>query len=201
MKWTLLISTFLLTISCSDEVLVRDSFQKSVVVQLKNGAIYDGIVADIKGNDLIFINGKDQKGIKFAVADVVKMIASDRFYDGSGVEITEEKYKKYKGSGKTILYSGAGTLLGGLVGGLLVGLATSPDLSGKTEAEKENLQTEYQNNVISGVVIFAAAGGVWGGIVGYEQDVKDAVEQFKLRRAALQKILDDRKKQGTQKKQ
>lgn len=178
MKYLVYTLALLVFMSCSNEMLVRDSFQKSVVIVTTDGSAKDGTVIDISSTDVVFIDGNSKKSERIKIENIVSVTPSENFYDSRGYEIAEQHIAKYKESTNTILYSAIGAIGGGLVGGLGLGLTADGD--GK-------------ESIVTGLLIGGIGGGVYGGIQGHKSDVRKAVEKVRLRREALYKIQDEKK--------
>lgn len=186
-------SSIVFLCSCSSGMLVHDSYQESVVIITKDGQAREGLVLEIQDKELILINGQTKVAEKVEIANISLIEQADTFYDTRGQEIAESHIDKTKGQKNTWLYGTIGSLGGGLIGGLAMGLLNSEDVpDGANNVTKNRIADDNKASIITGALIGAVGGGVYGGFVGYGVDVKKAIEKVRLRRAALYKIEDEK---------
>jgi hypothetical protein len=162
--------------SCSSsELELGDSFQESVVIQLKNGEVKEGIFIDISSDEVSFVEKNSEKVVKYRNSDVLKIKKSSKHFDNVGIEIKEEHIEKEIDSSYRISYSIIGSLGGALVGTLVSVVAKDVDLIKITAS------------------IGALGGGFYGYTIGHDSDLKIAIQNIRSKREAMREVLRERK--------
>ena len=148
--------------------------QSSVLISLKNGLKKKGIIFKGDESRLIYIDADKKSGQldTILVKDIASVHRAEQYFDFQGNVIPKEEISSYAGMTRTLLYGGAGLILGAAAG---TGLALAV-FSPKKEGERGN----------SGAAIASIAGcGVAGcwlfGRMGAAADFDDAL--FEVREA------------------
>ncbi len=151
--------------------------QASVVIHLKDGSRKQGIVLKKEDNKLIYVDA-DSHNKETIPFDQIKTLTEAReVYDFEGYPIPSAEIASEKGMGSTLLYGGAGFVLGAAAGaGVGVALVAS----------------DVELNPLISIGAFGLGSAIYFGMKGNEVDYEDA--SFDVRKKRYQKSKAKRDK-------
>lgn len=181
---TLLFTLSLLLVSCGGSKIISKrnaESQASVLIRLENGEQKKGII--FKGDDrqLIYIDAEKQTGKldTLYVADIASIHRIEQYFDFQGKVIPVREIKSNQSLKRTLLYGGAGFVLGSAVGTGISLVLFSP----KEKGDKGN-----SGAAIATIAGFGVAGGWLFGSMGAAADFDDAV--FEARKERGKKVSE-----------
>lgn len=171
-----ILCTFFL-FNCSAQKSLTTS-QSSVVVELKDGSIKEGLVIKREEDKLLYMDSKTHGKEEIFISDIQRLKKADVLYDFEANPIPNSVINDSKGLNNTFLYGGGGLVLGAATGfgvGLILFEATG---------ERSALTITMAS--------LSLIGGVYFGFVGSDQDYEDAVFDVRQKRYAISKQKRDK---------
>ncbi len=179
----LMISTFAVILVLSSCVgkreLIADNpySQASVVIHLKDGSQKQGIVLKKKDEKLIYVDASSHNKEMIPFSEIKTLTEAPEIYDFEGYPIPSGEIAAQKGMNNTLLYGGAGFVLGAAAGaGVGVGLVAS----------------DVELNPLISIGVFGLGSAIYFGMKGNEVDYEDA--SFDVRKKRYQKSKAKRDK-------
>ncbi|HED11118.1 MAG TPA: hypothetical protein ENJ10_10555 [Caldithrix abyssi] len=151
--------------------------QASVVIHLKDGTKKQGIVLKKQDNNLVYVDAASHNKETIPFSQIKTLTESAEIYDFEGYPIPSNEIAAQKGMNNTLLYGGAGFVLGAAAGaGVGVGLVAS----------------DVELNPLISIGVFGIGSAVYFGLKGNEVDYEDA--SFDVRKNRYQKSKAKRDK-------